>query len=175
MSIDTAFGGTFDQLIEQRDDRFATFDRKSLLSEILRVEKTFELLGRDQFPEDSLLDFDRNRFGIDKLATNLFAHPDLFFFALNVAVLDADLAAIGALQDVENFAQRRAFRVGQAAGNEHSIEIPDRQTVRFDVQLGMIKQRHRVQRIDVGDQVPAHAIGIDQFHHARFSDRLLVL
>ncbi len=51
-----------------------------------------------------------NRLRLDKLAANLFANPDLLFLALNVAVLDADLAAISALQNVENLAQRRALQ-----------------------------------------------------------------
>ena len=35
-------------------------------------------------------------------------------------------------------------------------------------------EKQRVQWVDVCDQMPAHAIGIDQFHHPRLPDRLLV-
>ena len=38
----------------------------------------------------------------------------------------------------------------------------------------MIEQRHSVQRINVSHEVPAHAIGINQFHHARLSQRVLM-
>src|SRR5205085_2126589 len=88
----------FDQLIEQGNDRLASFDRKSFLTEILRIEKSFELLSRNQFPKDSLLSLDINWFGVDKLATNLFAQPKLFFLTLNVPVFGADFAAVGALK-----------------------------------------------------------------------------
>ncbi len=65
------------------------------------------------------------------------------------------------------------FSAGQAAGDELAIEIPDRQAVSFDIEFRMIEHRHRVQRIDVGDQMAAHAIGVDQLDHARFFDGLL--
>ena len=161
-------------MIEQRDDRFATFERKSFLSEILGVQKAFELFRRDQFPKQLLLDLDRNRFRLDKLAAYLIAHPELFFLALNVPILDADFAAIGALQNVENLAQRGAVSARQSVGNEFAIEIPNRKSVSFNIEFRMIEHRHRVQRIDVGDQVAAHAIGIDQLDDASFLGRLFV-
>ena len=86
-----------------------------------------------------------------------------------------DFAAIGALQDVENFAQRGDFSAGESAGNELAIEIPNRQSVSFNIEFGVIKHRHRVQRIDVGDQMPAHAIGVDQLDHARFFGSLFAI
>jgi hypothetical protein len=48
--VNAASRAAFDQLIEQRDDRLATFKRKSLLAEVLRMQKAFELFRRDQFP-----------------------------------------------------------------------------------------------------------------------------
>src|SRR2546423_4830578 len=38
----------------------------------------------------------------------------------------------------------------------------------------MIEQRHSVQRINVSHEVAAHAISINQFHHARLSQRVLM-
>src|SRR5438876_4362721 len=38
----------------------------------------------------------------------------------------------------------------------------------------MVEQRHRMQRIDIRDQMATHAISIDQFHHARLTDGLLM-
>jgi hypothetical protein len=56
--INATLGGAFNQLIEERDDRFATLERKSLLSEILRVQKPFKLFRGYQFPSQLLLDLD---------------------------------------------------------------------------------------------------------------------
>src|SRR5713226_7291742 len=172
--FDAEISGALDQLIEQRNNRFASFDRKALLTQVLGVEKALELLGGNQFPKNLFLDFDGDWLGLNQFATNLLAQPEFFFLALNVTILDADFAAVGALQNVQNLAQRRRLSSAQPAGDEQSIEIPNRQIVSLDVQLGVIQKGHRVQGIDVGDQVAAHSISIYQFHHARLSRRLLV-
>src|SRR5260370_39984272 len=172
--FDAEVAGALDQLIEQRNDRFAAFDRKTLLSEELCVQKALELLGGNQFPKNLFLNFNGDWLGINQLAAYLFAQPEFFFLALNVAILDADFAAVCTLQNVQNLAQRRRLSSAQPAGNEQSIEIPNRKVVSFDVQLGLIEQRHRVQRIDVGDQMAADSISIYQFHHTRLPRRLLV-
>src|ERR1041384_2713945 len=104
--FDALIAGALDQLIKQRNDLLASFYGKSLLAEKLRVQKLLELLRRNQLPEDSFLYFDVDGFGIDKLDANLLAQPQLFFFALNVTILGADFAAVGALQNVENLAER---------------------------------------------------------------------
>src|SRR5258708_36050576 len=172
--FDAEVAGALDQLIKQWNDRFAAFDRKTFLPQELRVQKALELLGRYQFPENLFLDFDGDWFRMNQLAPDLLAQPKLFFLALNVAILDADFAAVRALQNIQNLAQRRGLSPAQPAGNEQSIEIPNRKVVRFDVQLRVIEQRHRVQRIDVRDQAAADSISIYQFHHARLPRRLLV-
>src|SRR2546423_5081435 len=111
---------------------------------------------------------------MNKLDANLLAQPKLFFLALNVTIFSAYLAAVCALKNAEYLAQRPGLSAAHAAGDEDAIEVPNRQAVRLDVELGMIEQRHSVQRIDVGHEVPAHAISINQFHHARLSQRVLM-
>src|ERR1041385_1378842 len=157
-SVDAEFAGALNQLIEQRNDRLAAFDRKSLLTEELGVQEFLELLSRNQLPKNSFLDFDVDRFGVNKLDANLLAQPELFFFALNMTIFGPDLAAVCALQNAEDLAQRSTLRPAQAAGDENAIEVPNRQAVRLDVELGMIEQRHRMQRIDVRGEMAAHAI-----------------
>src|SRR6266516_1024507 len=166
--------GAYDQLIEQGNNRFASLQRKSLLAQVFGVQKSLELFRRNQFPKNLLLDFDRYRLRIDKLAPDLFAYPELFCLALNVAILGAYLPAICPLKNVQNFAQSCAFSSCQTASYENPIQVPDRQVVSFHVQLRVVEHRHGMQRIDIGDQVSPHAIGIDQFHHARLFDSLLV-
>src|SRR5437879_8510753 len=124
--FDAEVARAFDQLIEKRNDRFASFDRKTLLSQKLRVKKALELLGGNQFPENLFLNFDGDWLGLNQLATDLLAQPEFFFFALDVAIFDADLAAVRALQNVQNLAQRRRLSSAQPAGEEQSIEIPNR-------------------------------------------------
>src|SRR6185295_16896602 len=114
-------------------------------SEILRVQKTFKLFRRDQFPEQTFLYFNRNRFRLDELAPDLLANPLLLFFTLNVAILDTDLAAVSTLKNVENLSKSHALAVGQSIGDERSIEIPDRQAVVLDVELRVVENWQRVE------------------------------
>ena len=137
------------------------------------MQKTFELFRRDQLPEQSLLYIRRQWLLMHELAANLFANPLLFFFILNVPVLDTDLAAVSVLENVEDLAQGRAFAVRKTIGDENSIEVPDRQAVIFDIQFRVIKDRKRVKRICVGDQMSAHAIRVNQLDHFRFLECLL--
>src|SRR5205085_3395265 len=173
--FDTVLGRALDQLIEQRNDRLAAFERETFLAEILRVQETLELFRFDELCQQLLFDLRRNRFGIDELNADAITYPKLLLFALNVAILDADLAAIGAAQDVQNLAQGRALFAAQAARDELAIQVPDRQAVSFNVQLWVILHGQRVQRIDVCDQMSAHAIRIDQLKHARLFDDVLAL
>src|SRR5205085_8389297 len=105
---------------------------------------------------------------------NLLTQPEFFDLALNMPIFSSDFAAISELQNVEDLAQRRGFGSRQTAADKHPIEIPNSQTIRFDVEFRMVEQRHRVQRIDVRREMAAHAICVDEFHHARLSQRMLV-
>ena len=120
-----------------------------------------------------LLDLDRNRLRFNQLAAYLISYPKFFFLALDVPILDADFAAIGALQNVENLAQRGAVSARQSVGYEFAIEIPNCKSVSFNIEFRMVKHRHRVQRVDIGNQVAAHAISIYQRDDASFLGRLL--
>src|SRR5262245_39137900 len=127
--LDAVIAGTINQLIEERNNRFAAFDRETLLPKKLRVQESFKLFRGNQLPQNSLLNFAVDWFRMDELAPNLLTQPELLFLALNVAVFGADLAAIRALEKVENLAQRRRLGSTQPAGDEDSIQVPDRQAV----------------------------------------------
>src|SRR5258707_194099 len=114
--VDAARRSAFDQLIQQRNDRLAAFERETLLPKIFCAQEALELLRRDQFPKQLFLDGSGNRFGIHELPADALADPDLFFLALDMPIFDADFAAISALQNIENLAQGRAFRAAQAPG-----------------------------------------------------------
>ena len=152
------------QLIENRDDRFAAFDRKSFLSEIFRMQELLELLGRDQLLKQLFFDFGRNRFGV---AFDAVAYPLLLLFALNVAALGPDLAAVVSDQHPPDFAESRFFLAAEAVGEELAIQVPDREAVSFGFEFGVFVNRDHVERVDVGDQMAAHAVGVDEFEDAR--------
>src|ERR1051325_3484793 len=131
--FNTTLSGTFDQSIENRNHRLATVEGKALLTEILGVQETFELFGRNQFPKQTLLNFDSYRLRLYKLAPDLFPDPGFLFLALNVAVLDPDFATISVLQNVEYFSKGCALSICQTISDKDAIEIPNREAVGFDV------------------------------------------
>ncbi len=137
------------------------------------MQKTLKLLCRDEFPQQALLNFHRYGFRVNKLPADSFANPKLFLFALYVAIFDPHLTAVGALQNLQYLPQRATFPAAQAPCNKLPVEIPDGQTVSLNVQFGVVKNRQRMKRIDIGNQVAAHAIGINQLNDTSLLDRLL--
>ena len=56
----------------------------------------------------------------------------------------------------------------KAAADEFAIQIPQCQAVEIRIELGMAM--HRVlERIEIGEQMSANAIGVDHLQHARFT------
>ena len=90
----------FDKLVEHRNYRFATFERKTLLPKIFFMQKLLELLGFDEFQKQFFLRFHRKRFDVNKLCADLCANPIFFLFRLNMPIFDADFAAIRFPQNV---------------------------------------------------------------------------
>src|SRR5438094_4415129 len=101
------------------------------------MQEALKLFGRDELPYQLLFDFNRNRLGANELLPDPFTQPDLLFLALDVAVFNADLAAIGALQDIENLSKSSDLGARQSTGDELPIKVPDRQSISFDIQLRM--------------------------------------
>ena len=80
---------------------------------------------------------------------------------LDVHVLDADAAAVRVAQHAEDLAQRGHRLAAEAAGGELAVEVPQRQAVGDDVEVG-VRALPELQRVGVGHQVAAHAVGVDQ-------------
>ena len=99
-------------------------------------------LGRDPF--DVLLD------------------PSLLVRFLDVHVLDADGAAVGVPEDAEDLAEGEAIPSGQAVGQELPVVVPDRQAVGGGVKLGLGVRRLPIERVEMGDQVAADPVHVDQ-------------
>src|SRR5678815_4691274 len=123
--LNTLFRGPLDQAIQYRNDRFAPFQGKPFLAQVLRVKKSFKLFGGNQFPQQPLLNFHGYRLRCDEFTTNLLTYPILLFFALYVTIFDADFSTIRSLQDVEYLSQRVALSVREAVSDELAIKIPD--------------------------------------------------
>ncbi len=88
--------------------------------------------------------------------------PGLLHRLLDVHVLDADRAAVRVAQQVQQGAQSHAVLTADAVGQELAVEVPDGQAVGLRRQLGMHVRLFGGQRIEIGDEVASHPMGVDQ-------------
>ena len=153
--------GPVDQLVKHRNYSFAALKREPLLAEVFLMQELFELFRFNQFLQQFDPDFFRKRRCIDELFTDLSSDPVLLGLALNMPVFGPDLSAVSLSENVEDPPQSSGFFTVQPARDKFAIKVPDRQAKVFEVKLSIVMSRH-VERIDVGQQVPACAVGIDQ-------------
>ena len=88
--------------------------------------------------------------------------PLLLGRALDVHVLHAQGAAVGVAQDVEDLVQGGQVLAGQPVGHEGPRQVPDGQPVVQRVELGVELGRLGVEGVEMGDEVAAHPVHVDQ-------------
>ena len=145
--------------------RLAALEREALVADVLGVQEALEGLGLDHLLEHPLL---ARRVERRVVARRLHAmlQPLLALGVGDVHVLDADRAAVGLAQDVEDLAQGGAVLAGEPAGHELAVEVPEREPVGRRVEVA-VRRPMAVERVEVGHQVPAHAVVVDQLQHLR--------
>ena len=89
-------------------------------------------------------------------------------------VLDAQGAAVGVAQDVEDLVEGGHVPAGQPVGHELAREVPDGQPVVRRVQLRVEVGRLGVEGVQVGDQVATHPVEVDQVLDVDLLDQALV-
>ena len=95
--------------------------------------------------------------------------PGLLGRVLDMHELDADLAAIGGAQLGQDLAQRRGLEAQDIADEDRPVHIGLGEAVGRGIELGMGLDRLQAQRIEIGLQMAAHAIGADE-HAGRGSN-----
>ena len=148
-----------EDLVEDRDQRLGPFQPEALRPDVLRGEELLERLGGVEPFEDAQLGVLVQWFGP---ALDLGLDPALLVGLLDVHVLDADRSAVGIAQHAEQLAELHAVVPTDATGEELTVEVPDRQPVGERVELDGHHGILPVQRIEVGDEVPTHAVHADQ-------------
>ncbi len=154
--------GGFEDGIEDHDRRLAAFEAEALLAHVLGGEELLEGLGRVEAAEDVLLGVGVE---LDRHTLDLLLDPGLLFGFLDVHVLDADGAAVGVTQDLEDRAQRHPVGAGEAAREVLAIEVPDREAVGERVELGVHVRLAPAQRVEIGDEVAPHPVHVDEPLH----------
>ncbi|MNY03415.1 hypothetical protein D3C86_1360320 [compost metagenome] len=154
--LGAGLAGVVEAPIEQRDQRVAPFEGEALLAHVAHVEVLFEAFGRDDLVEDLTL-------GLGVVVA-LAAGPldpllePLALDAGQVAVLEADGAAVGLALDGEHLAQGPL----QVAVGDRAIEHGLAQAVVRELQLGHGGLGAQGQRVEVRRQMPQVAVGVDQ-------------
>src|SRR3569833_2112027 len=153
--------GAGDRRVEQRDQRLAALEREALLPDELGLQERLERLGRVEPAEDMLL-----LLAVRLARRDLDARldPGALLGILDVHVLDADGAAVGVAQHAEDVAQLHRRLAAEAAGGELPLQVPQGEAVLEHVEVG-VAALGVLQRVGVGHQVAAHAVGVDQLVH----------
>ena len=148
------------------------FQREALVADVLGVEEALEALRLHQLLQDA----PAGR-GVEghAVAAGLHAHlqPGLALAVGDEHVLDADGRAVGVAQDLQDLAQRQAVGAGEAVGDELAVEVPDGEAVGGGIEV-LVRRARRVQGVEVGHEVAAHAIGVDELEDARLLLDLLL-
>ena len=126
-------GGALQDRVHQRDDRLAALEREPLLADVLGLQERLEGLGGVEPVQDAQLLGGRPLGG----ALDAVLDPAPLLGVLDVHVLDADGAAVGVAQHAEDVAQLHRALPAEAADGELAVEVPQRQPVLGDVEVGV--------------------------------------
>ena len=160
--VHAVVGRRVEQEREHRDQRLRAFEAEALLAEELRVQEPLERLGRVEPAEDLDLVVVVD---LGVRALDVLLDPVLLIGLLDVHVLDADRARVRVAQHAEDVAELHHRLAGEPAGGELAVEVPDREAPVDRVELGVRVRLLQAERIEVRDQVAAHAVHVHELLH----------
>ncbi len=154
------------QIVEQGDQTVAALEREALLAHVLGMQVALQSLRGGQLPEDVLLLIGAEA-ALQARHLEIILQPQALVGVRYVRELRADGIGVDEFQVRENILELGALgdRVIAAAGEELGVEIGIRQAEIFEVEhigLGALLQ---TQRIQVGDQVAAVRVDLDETRH----------
>ena len=154
-----------DDLLQRRDQRFAAVQAEALCALVLDVDELLEAFRFHQLLQDRDLATGGK---LDTLVRSLdaFLDPGLFLRVGDMHELHADGRAIGAAQDVDHFPDRRVLQAEHIVEEDPAVQVGLRKAVVFRRQFVVVLfLLGNAERIEIGVQVAAHAVGAD--HHDR--------
>jgi hypothetical protein len=157
---DAEIGRLLDDGLQDRDERLGSFEGEAFLPTVAGVQEVLEQFGVVQALEDAdLLGAVEARAIASRL--HAFLQPRADARVLDVHVFDADGAAVGLAQRLEQVAQGCWAKADERAGIDDAIEVGIAQA-----ELGEFQQRVAgaplAERIEVGEEVAEVAIGVDE-------------
>ena len=160
--LDPQGAAALDDLLQRRDQRFRAIQAKPLGAGELDVEELLEALGLDQLVEDRLLALGREGDFLVR-AFDAFLDPLLGFGIGDMHELDADGAAIGARQDRQHLGDGGVFEPEIVIDEDLAGEIGFGEAIAARIEFRRRLVGLELERVEIGMQMPAHAIGTD--HH----------
>ena len=164
-----------DDLLERGDHQFGAVEAEAFGAGEFQVAELFETLGLDQLVEDRALALAREG---DLLVRPLDARldPALLRGVGDVHELDAEGLAIGAAQNGEDLTQRAEFEAEHLVDEDLAVVVGVGETVRARIEIFLVAVRLEAERVEIGVEMPARAVGADQHQGAdRVARRLLHL
>ena len=125
------------------------------------MEEALEPLGMGELAHDLALPRGADLLVI-LLAFDTALNPQLFLGPADVHELVADGPAVGLPQHVDDLTERRGLQAQHVVDEDRPVQIAVGEAVRFRIELGMVFPGFEGEGIEIGQEMPADAIGADQ-------------
>src|SRR5205809_1934048 len=162
-----------DDLLQRGDQRFSAVEAETLGARELEIAELFKTLGFDQLVEDRAASL-AGETDFLVWALDALLDPGLLRRVGDVHELDAERLAVGALADRDDFAQAAVFEAEHVVEEDLAVEIGFGEAIGARIELFAIALRLDAERIELGVEMTAHAVGADQHQGAdRIAGRLV--
>ena len=154
-----------DDLLQRRDHRLAAVETEALGAGEFQVAEFLEAFGLDQLVEDGALALA----GESDLLVGPFdalLDPALLRAVGDVQEFDAERLAIGAAQDGDDLAHGAEFEAEHLVEENRPVEIGVAEAVGARIEFLLVLRRLEPERIEIGVEMAARAIGADQHQRA---------
>ena len=150
-----------DDLFQRRNHRFGAIETEALGTGEFQVAEFFETLGLHKLVEDGALALP----GESNLlvgAFDAFLDPALLRAIGDVQEFDAERLAVGAPQDADDLTDGAEFEAEHLVEENRAIEIGVAESIGVRIEFLLVLRRLEAERIEVGVEMSARAIGADQ-------------
>src|SRR6185312_7713021 len=152
-----------DDCLQRRNRAFAAVESEALGADIFAGEEFLPLLGVDHLGQDRLLPLGREA-DLGVLAFHPFLKEAALLQVVDVHVFKADVTAVIALEDADDFTHRRLFEAERAVEPDWPVEVVVAEAVEFGGEVGRNFAAGQAERIEISRKVAAHPVGADQHH-----------
>ena len=150
-----------DDLLERRDQRLGAVEAEALGAGVFDVEEFLETFRFHQLVEDRALAFAREG-DLLVAAFDAFLDPAFLRGIGDVHELDAERLAVGAAQDGDDLAHRRELEAEHLVEENLAIEVGFGEAIGARIEFLLVLLRLESERIELGVEVAADAVGADQ-------------